>query len=149
VYKTKESADAACEKLNGGKLPEHPQRSVKVIPSNAKNKLFVGAIPNDMTEEQVLEAFKAEVQGARPGAGFGGWSGGGQPAFCQRCGAAVAASVRAAAAAAARPARPALRCAASRPRRSAAPPTPLPAPPARRSSRSMWAACRRTPLWSS
>jgi hypothetical protein len=76
VYKTKEGAEAACEKLNGGKLAEYPQRSVKVILSNAKNKLFVGAIPNDMTEEQVLEAFRAEVQGGRRtrwlgGAGWG------------------------------------------------------------------------------
>ncbi len=63
VYKEKEAADAACEKLNGGKLKDFAHRSVKVIPSNAKNKLFVGAIPNDMKQEEVEEAFKAEVQG--------------------------------------------------------------------------------------
>lgn len=73
VYKEKDAADAACEKLNGGKLKDFPHRSVKVIPSNAKNKLFVGAIPNDMKTEEVEEAFKAEVQGGWPLGWMGQW----------------------------------------------------------------------------
>ncbi|KAL6765092.1 hypothetical protein V8C86DRAFT_2461168 [Haematococcus lacustris] len=63
VYKTREGADAALEKLNQAELPDHPGRKAIVVRSDVKNKLFLGGLPRDMSKEGLITLLEAGVKG--------------------------------------------------------------------------------------
>lgn len=43
--------------------PPTPAAQVNLVISDVRNRLFVGGLPRDMSQEQLTQAFKAEVKG--------------------------------------------------------------------------------------
>lgn len=58
VYKTREGALTAMDRLHGKELPDFPGQKVRVQPSQVKNRLYIGGIPHSMTKEELKDAIE-------------------------------------------------------------------------------------------
>jgi heterogeneous nuclear ribonucleoprotein R len=62
-YYTKEAALTAQDQLNMRELPDYPGQKVRIQPSQAKNKLFLGGIPHELTREDLFDLLGPLVKG--------------------------------------------------------------------------------------
>ncbi|KAK9814368.1 hypothetical protein WJX72_004657 [[Myrmecia] bisecta] len=62
-YKALPSATAAMETLTGKEMEEFPGHTLRVMPSQSKNKVYLGNIPKTMSKEELKAALDAHVKG--------------------------------------------------------------------------------------
>ncbi|KDD72238.1 hypothetical protein H632_c3652p0, partial [Helicosporidium sp. ATCC 50920] len=63
TFKSRDSASQALSRLGNEELPGFPGLRPRVQPSAAKNKLYVGGLPPDMSQGEVLAALRDLVRG--------------------------------------------------------------------------------------
>eukprot|EP00210_Caulerpa_lentillifera_P003170 g3029.t1 len=63
TFMTREAAHQAIETLNQTEMKDFPEKKVSLILSQVKNRLFVGNIPREMTQDELKEIFHKEVKG--------------------------------------------------------------------------------------
>ena len=63
-YTTKEAAVLAMDRLTGRELADFPGNRVRVQPSQAKHRLFIGGLPHDLTRETLDGIVRGHAIGA-------------------------------------------------------------------------------------
>lgn len=58
TFSDKEAALRAMDRLGGTEMPSHPGHRLRVQPSQAKNKLWVGGLPHHLDENAIREALE-------------------------------------------------------------------------------------------
>lgn len=62
-YKSKEIAQAAMAKLNDTHLRAHPSIKIRVLPSQSKNRLYLGNLPKEKSKDELESLLKAATKG--------------------------------------------------------------------------------------
>jgi hypothetical protein len=62
-FYTREAAANAMDRLHQQELPDFPGTKVRIQPSQAKHKLFIGGIPHELTREGLRAALEPVVKG--------------------------------------------------------------------------------------
>lgn len=62
-FYTREAATTALDRLHLKELPDFPSTKVRIQPSQAKHKLFIGGIPHELTRDTLKELLDPVVRG--------------------------------------------------------------------------------------
>jgi len=62
-FKSKEIAQKAMAKLNDTEMKDHPGFKIRVLPSQSKNRLYLGNLPKEMTKDNLEATIKAATKG--------------------------------------------------------------------------------------
>uniref|UniRef100_A0A1D2A027 RRM domain-containing protein n=1 Tax=Auxenochlorella protothecoides TaxID=3075 RepID=A0A1D2A027_AUXPR len=63
VFTTRDSATAALAQLHSTELPDHPGFKVRVQPSQSKHRLFLGGLPNSLTQAELRAVLEPALRG--------------------------------------------------------------------------------------
>ena len=61
------------DRLHSKELPDFPSTRVRIQPSQAKHKLFIGGIPHELSREELKDMLDPIVKGEAGGLAGGGW----------------------------------------------------------------------------